>query len=160
MSNRTLRDLHLRLDGLERSNRRWKGAALIGLAMLTLGWALPAEDTVRAEAFELIDPQGNVRAELMLEDSNPELHLLDEDGVRRASLVHDAQQTGLFLQDAEGDTRVGAAHFAHGGGGYALHGPGGEGALVLYLRETGTLTHYGPDGEVVARFPERGEAGR
>jgi hypothetical protein len=147
-------DLYHRLDRLERSNRRWKGAVLTGLMLLTIGWALPAEDTVRAEAFELIDGQGRVRALLALEDSNPELHLLDEDGVRRASLVHDAQQTGLFLQDPEGDTRVGAAYFAHGGSGYALHGPGGEGAFVLYLKDTGTLTHYGPGGDVLARFPQ------
>lgn len=53
-----------------------------------------------------------------------------------------------------GDTRVGAAQFAHGGGGYALHGPGGRGAAVLYLKDEGSLTMYDADGAVAARFSE------
>lgn len=54
-----------------------------------------------------------------------------------------------------GDTRLGAAQFAHGGGGYALHGPGGRGAAVLYLSGDGSLTIYDAEGGVTARFPER-----
>jgi hypothetical protein len=91
-----------------------------------------AVDEVRAERIQLVDAEGRVRIDLR----------------------HDAEETGLFILDEAGDTRVGAAQFAHGGGGYALHGPGGRGAAVLYLRGEGSLTMYEADGAVAARFPE------
>ena len=53
----------------------------------------------------------------------------------------------------DGTTRVGVAQFAHGGGGFALHGPEAKGAAVLYLQGDGSLTFYGPDGDVQARYP-------
>lgn len=82
------------------------------------------------------------------------VRIVDDQGRVRMDLRHDDEETGLFIMDAEGDTRLGAAQFAHGGGGYALHGPGGRGAAVLYLRGEGSLTMYDADGGVSARFPE------
>jgi hypothetical protein len=82
--------------------------------------------------------------------------IVDDDDQVRIDLRHDAEETGLFILDDDGDTRLGAAQFAHGGGGYALHGPGGRGAAVLYLRGEGSLTMYEPDGTVAARFPDAG----
>lgn len=35
-----------------------------------------------------------------------------------------------------------------------IHGPGGRGAAVLYLRGAGSVTMYDEDGQVSARFPE------
>lgn len=52
-----------------------------------------------------------------------------------------------------GDTRIGVAQFAHGGGGFALHGPEAKGAAVLYLKERGTLTFYGDEGGVTRQAP-------
>ena len=84
------------------------------------------------------------------------LQVVDGDGRVRIDLRHDAEETGLFILDEAGDTRLGAAQFAHGGGGYALHGPQGRGAAVLYLKDDGSLTLYDQDGDVTARFPEVG----
>lgn len=81
------------------------------------------------------------------------IRLVDDEGRVRMDLRHDSEETGLFIMDEAGDVRLGAAQFAHGGGGYALHGPGGSGAAVLYLKGEGSLTMYEPDGEVAARFP-------
>lgn len=99
------------------------------------GEAVPVVDLVRARGFELVDRDGRVRAELR----------------------HDAEETGLFVMDETGTTRLGAAQFAHGGGGFALHGPESRGAAVLYLKGDGTLTFFDAGGEIRARFPS-GEA--
>jgi hypothetical protein len=47
---------------------------------------------------------------------------------------------------------VGGTLFAHGGGGFALHGPEAKGAAVLYLKGDGNLTFFGAEGEVQARY--------
>ena len=39
------------------------------------------------------------------------------------------------------------------GRGFALHGPDAKGAAVLCLAEEGSLTFYGDEGQVNARFP-------
>jgi hypothetical protein len=57
------------------------------------------------------------------------------------------------LSIASLESRVVAAQFAHGRGGFALHGPESKGAAVLYLKEEGSLTFHGSDGEVTARLP-------
>jgi hypothetical protein len=66
---------------------------------------------------------------------------------RKVQLVDDQGR------DDAGDTRLGAAQFAHGGGGYALHGPKMKGAAVLYLAGEGSLSMYDPEGIRTARFP-------
>ena len=58
--------------------------------------------------------------------------------------------------DETGGTRLGAAQFAHGGGGYALHGPEMKGAAVLYLKGEGSLSMYDAEGELTDRFPGSG----
>jgi hypothetical protein len=68
-------------------------------------------------------------------------------------LTHDSSGTRLYVHDDAGDVRVGVAQFAHGGGGFALHGPQGRGAAVLYLKGDGSLTFYDVAGAVTARFP-------
>jgi hypothetical protein len=82
-----------------------------------------------------------------------QVHIVDESGRVRIELRHDSMETGVFLRDGAGDIRVGAAQFAHGGGGFALHGPEMKGAAVLYLKGDGSLTFIDEAGEVVARIP-------
>lgn len=126
--------LEHRVRRLERANRVLTAA----LAVLALGALVAARrpqqvvDEVRARRIQLVDADDRVRIDLR----------------------HDEEETGLFILDDAGDTRLGAAQFAHGGGGYALHGSGGRGAAVLYLKGDGSLTMYDPDGAVTARFPE------
>ncbi len=81
------------------------------------------------------------------------VEIVDADGVVRLELVHNVDETGLFIRDSAGVVRLGAAQFAHGGGGFALHGPNARGAAVLYLKGTGNLTFYDSTGAPVARFP-------
>jgi len=82
---------------------------------------------------------------------------LDESGQDRLSLNHDAGGTALFIRDEGGVIRLGAAHFAHGGGGFALHGPDSRGAAVLYYDESGSLSFFDPEGNITLRLPEESD---
>ena len=126
--------LERRLRRLERNNRILTAVLGLVVAAATIAAATPEQvpDQLRARRIQLVDADDRVRIDLR----------------------HDDEETGLFIMDDEGDTRLGAAQFAHGGGGYALHGPGGRGAAVLYLRGEGSLTMYEDDGTITAHCPE------
>lgn len=96
---------------------------------------------------------GATRSQEAREIEATRIRLVDAEGRVRIDLRHDDSETGMFILDDDGDTRLGAAQFSHGGGGYALHGPGGRGAAVLYLRGDGSLTFYDDKGGVTARVP-------
>lgn len=68
----------------------------------------------------------------------------------RVHIRRDSSETGVFLLDEDGATRVGAAQIAHGGCGFALHGPDMKGAAVLHFRGHGRLTFYDSSGAVGA----------
>jgi len=122
-----------------------------------LAWLLLAPrtpGTLRAEAFELVD-DGRVVAVLESRDGNPRLAFRDSDGVERVQLFHDEETTGLYLADERGTTRVGVAQFAHGGGGVALHGEDSRGALVMYFKESGSLSFFGQNGDVLREISAR-----
>jgi len=136
MARETRNDLEARVRRLERVNRLLIGA----LALVAVVPLLAARRTT--QAADLIQAR--------------RIQVVDEDGGVRIDLRHDEAETGMFVLDAAGDTRLGAAQFAHGGGGYALHGPGARGAAVLYLSGAGSLTFYDADGGVTARYPEAG----
>ena len=130
--------------GLTRRIRRLErvravlGGTVVLLAGLLLIAARPddhTQDTLRVRRLQLTDHTGRVRMDLR----------------------HDSTDTGLFILDDAGDTRIGVAQFAHGGGGVALHGPGAKGAVVLYLKESGSLSVYDASGVVIARFPDETE---
>lgn len=129
--------LEARVRKLEKSKRRLV-ITCFGLAALTLVGLLqrstPVAEVLRARRFQVVDDSGLVRIELR----------------------HDSTETGLFMRDAAGDTRLGAAQFAHGGGGFALHGPEAKGAAVLYLKGAGSLAFYDSSGTVTMRVPAAG----
>ena len=153
-------DLEARIHTLEMRSRLTLGALLVTMSLALLGAAPPAdlEDaTVRASRFELVDAQGRVRGELSLRQGAPVFSLLDESGHDRLSLNHDSGGTALFIRDQDDVVRVGVAQFAHGGGGFALHGPGSKGAVVLYYDESGSLSFYDPDGSRTLRLPEESD---
>lgn len=157
------RSIDARLFVLERRSRVLVSAltALIATLVLTAFAARaqspasdPVPEVVRARRVQLVDAEGRVRAEPGIDaEGAAGLFVLDAAGRTRATVVHDDSQSGLFLLDAEGTVRVGAAQDAHGGGGFALHGPEAKGAAVLYLKDEGSLTFYAPDGAVLERIP-------
>lgn len=160
-SGAAIADLARRLRRVERVNRGLAvalGAALVaGAVGLRAPSAPPTEITARR--IRMIDANDRVRAELGIDaDGSAGLFVKDPEGVLRAAVVHDAAQTGLLVMDARGVVRLGAAQFAHGGGGFALHGEESRGAAVLYLKDrAGSMTFYDPDGGVIERAP-RGAA--
>lgn len=67
----------------------------------------PVQETVRARLFELVDEEGNVRAELGIEpDGFPGLNLIDKDGVGRIGLTLIGGSPGLLLLDGNGMPRT------------------------------------------------------
>lgn len=127
------RPLETRVQRLEVQNRVLMGLAIVLSVTFLLGYTTrQAADVVQAHRIQIVDDSGRVRMDLR----------------------HDSTETGLFILDGTGTTRVGAAQFAHGGGGFALHGPEAKGAAVLYLRGRGSLTFYDERGEVVGRVPD------
>lgn len=153
-----LRQIERRLAAVERRNRLLAATlalALLGAVLLAaVPGTEPPKPVARAERFQLVDGAGAVRGELRVEDGSPVFALLDEAGVERLSLSHQPDATAFTIWDSSGVIRVGAAQFSHGGGGFALHGPQSKGAAVLYLKGTGSLSFYGPEGEVTLRLPE------
>ena len=148
--------IETRLRALERKNRILMALVVALLAPSALAsWSRRDDDVVQARAFEMVDAEGNVRAELGIDaDGSAGLFLKDVEGRLRACAIHDSTQTGFFALDDAGQIRVGAAQFAHGGGGFALHGPQGKGSAVLYLKGQGSLTFYGADGAVKNKLAE------
>ncbi|HKJ02457.1 MAG TPA: hypothetical protein VJ997_08380 [Longimicrobiales bacterium] len=143
------------LEGRVRRLERVNGVLVAALVVLggALGWRRVTAEVVRADRIEVVDAQGRARIVLAAGEAGPTVEVRDAAGVARATLGDDAEGTALYLRDGDGTTRVGVAQFAHGGGGFALHGPEAKGAAVLYLKGDGSLTFYGANGEVQARYP-------
>lgn len=121
---------------------------VLALSMAVVFREVRAPRVLQAERVELIDAGGTVRAELILRDGQPGLYLKDVHGVDRVSVFHDSSASGMMVADSSGTTRVGAVQFAHGGGGFALHGPASRGAAVLYLKGAGSLRFFDSAGTV------------
>jgi len=123
-----------RVRRLEQSNRRLMAGLFLGFCLSLVAFASRQGDApalIQAQQFQLVDDTGHVWIDLK----------------------HDSAETAIFLFDDRGTVRVGVAQFAHGGGGFALHGPEGRGAAVLYLKDQGSLTLYDSTGQATARFP-------
>ena len=136
-----------RITRLEKQNRFLQILLGLGLMLALLAAANPP-GVIQATAFELLDTQGVVRAELAIREGAVALYVKDESGRDRLTAGHSADGTGLFLYDEAGTNRIGVAQFAHGGGGVALHGPESKGAAVLYLKEQGALRFFDINGKV------------
>lgn len=139
--------LATRIERLEKHNRRLI-ALVAGLIFFGLLGAAARPDVEAARAFRLIDASGNVRAELAERDGAVGLFVFDTQGGERLRAIHDEDSTGLYIADDAGTTRLGAVQFAHGGGGFALHGADSKGAAVLYLKERGSLRFLDEAGNV------------
>lgn len=138
-----------RLAKLERTNRLL-AALLVVLVVLVATVAATNEKigVVRGSTFHLVDDAGEVRAEIGLRDGSVGLFLSDENGKERLRVSHDDESSAIYIKDETGTTRIGVAQFAHGGGGFALHGPQSKGAAVLYLKGKGSLRFFDDAGNV------------
>lgn len=136
-----------RIARLERTNRIL--ISVFGVSLLLFLMAAASEPTtVRATAFQLLDKDGAVRAELVTRNGSPGLYLKDKSGLDRVAVFDEPDGSGVYVMDTEGVTRIGLAQFAHGGGGLALHGRQSEGAAVLYLKQAGSLRFFDKNGQV------------
>ena len=145
--------LQERVERLERRNRVLAAAVGACVTLLLLAAAGPVT-TIEAQGLRLLDDDGRVLVELGRRDDAAGLYILDGNGVPRVTLRHAPDESGLLLSDEQGVTRVGAVQFAHGGGGFALHGAGSRGAAVLYYRNGGSLAFYDEDGALRQRVPD------
>lgn len=149
-------ELRHRISALEKRVRLLVVALLVTMGVICINLAYPffsGNPGVVASAYVLTDSAGVARGEWTVRAGSPTLVLLDSAGRERVLLLHDGDHSALFLKDARGDTRVGVAQFAHGGGGFALHGEKRKGAAVLYYKESGTLSFFDTSGSVTQRVP-------
>ncbi len=92
-----------RIARLERHNSRFRLAMTFAIGSIFLGLLIgatfPAQKTIEAQGFVLVDQSGKHRAELgMLPDgSGVRLALLDEKGVSRLQLNTNNQDAGISL---------------------------------------------------------------
>lgn len=150
----------MRTDNLEHRVRRLErinlglAAALCGAGVILLSAAVRPADVVTATRFVLIGEDGVTRAELRSTPGETGLFILDGEGTDRASLLYNEEETAMYLRDAAGDIRVGAAQYAHGGGGFAIHGEDTKGATVLYMKDLrGSLRLYDAEGNLTYQVP-------
>ncbi|MGA9572655.1 MAG: hypothetical protein WBS20_01775 [Lysobacterales bacterium] len=139
-----------------RRTERWLIVLGIALIVVVAGFSYllyrPA-DTLRTSSLEVVDAQGNIVALLGQINGRTGLFLMDEKSTPRVSVFHADDMDGLYVDDDQGDTRVGVAQFSHGGGGFALHGPGSRGAAVLYYKNAGSLRFFDTDGNIIEEIP-------
>lgn len=136
---------------LRRAEQRVTTLAIaLALAVAAIAWLFyrPA-GPLRATSLEMVDSKGNTVALLGSMGGRTGLFLVDKKSVPRVSLFHADDADGMYIDDGEGVTRIGVAQFTHGGGGVALHGPGSQGAAVLYYKTAGSLRFFDAEGNVV-----------
>jgi hypothetical protein len=102
-------EIQLRLDRLERSNRRLKttiSACFLGAAaMILMGATSTAPKVIDAEKIILHDSAGNERGQLFASDNAWGLVLFNKNGTRATSLVVSAGLNGVLLCDQNGNVR-------------------------------------------------------
>lgn len=151
-------EMGIRMWRLERSNWVLVSLFILLVAFWAIGMGTRPErnaETIQATAFQLVNSEGEIIAELTQKDGGPGLFLKDPEGKDRVGVLLTDEQGGFFVYDKAGDSRLGAALFSHGGAGFALHGPNMKGAAVLYYKSDGTLTFYGAEGDIVLRLPSK-----
>ncbi len=133
------------------------GALLAALSLAAC--TTSTSDTLTVRQLDLVDDEGRPRARIGIdEEGSAGVYLIDDQGRNRAALIHDDTQTALYLFDDEQTIRVGVAQFAHGGGGFALHGPQSKGATVVYMNNAkGSLAFYDEGGNLLHRLQPQPE---
>ena len=123
-----------RLRRLERGRRRER--ALFGVLVLLVAvgaWAGPqVVEKVQARAFELVDADGAVRAQLYFDKSgDPRLEILDDRDVPRIRFGMFGEVVASFLADRKGDNRIAQTVDSNSDASVFLTMPGGKPAAQL-----------------------------
>ncbi|UCG12759.1 MAG: hypothetical protein JSU72_20165 [Deltaproteobacteria bacterium] len=101
-----------RLEKVERENRRIKlvGVVVVMLMATLLLTGLSVEDPViGAEAFTLVDGQGEMRAVFAMVNDEPTLALFDSEGKVRAGIMVAENSPRLILYAEDGKTPIWSA---------------------------------------------------
>jgi hypothetical protein len=101
-----------RLEKVERENRRIKLAGIVVLTLIAtiLLTGLSVDDPViGAEAFTLVDGQGEMRAVFAMVNNEPTLALFDTEGKVRAGIMVAQNSPRLILYAEDGKTPIWSA---------------------------------------------------
>lgn len=92
------------LRKLERSNKLlgFAVAGLLGLALLGLGSAQQAAETLRVSSLEIVDDNGKVRCSIKPEGYGAALILYGSDGRQRLAVRADHRTAAILFQDEHG----------------------------------------------------------
>ena len=113
------------------------GATAINLTLATLAWTGPGTldradpPVLRAQAFELVDSDGNVRLQLHLsDDGSGNLRIRDGSGKVRIKLGTTTEgSSGLLLMDQTVEPTV-SLYAGTSGSGVTLQGPQGKRRII------------------------------
>ena len=144
-----------RIQTLEGQIRVFIGiiVTLILIVLFITVFDLNGSAVVTCQQINIIDAEGKEVAMIGIDkDGSWGLFIYDKSGKLRLATIHDTTQTALYLLDSTEAIRVGAAQYAHGGGGFALHGEQAKGSTVLYHKDSGSLTFYGENGAVLEKI--------
>jgi hypothetical protein len=149
----------LRLERLERAQRRWRrvaAGAVVGLAAVALMGQKPLPRIVEAERFILRDAAGRVRAELAVDaEQSVALRFRDPDNMPRVSIGTENGASVLVLNEQGGKVRAGLVTLPHGAPALTLYDPNGKNRAELALTREGSpaLTILDRDGFLAWKTP-------
>jgi hypothetical protein len=102
-------DIEVRLNRLERSNRRLKagllGLGIVAAIVVVLGAAAPIPRVVEATKFVMRDDSGKERAELSMDGPSAIFKVLNPNGTEAAMLASGNTGNGTWLLDSSGNVR-------------------------------------------------------
>ncbi len=106
--------------------------------------AVPVQEVVKAQRFELVDAEGKARAVLALKDGDPGLVLLDKDGRPRAWLDGGNSVSGPGLRLYDGTSFFARSELTLRGGEpfLLLYGKDERGCAALSLDVVGVLSGF------------------
>ena len=156
--------LEERVQRLEQHNRHLRTGLLIVTALLA-GWVcLAATDrlanTVRAERFEVVAPDGKVHAVLGLEpDGSPSLRLLDKSGEERVGLAFTDEGREITYVRGRRVTLAGSPglRMSHARGTWAFLGIDNPGGATLRFGRRAPASPPANDEGTVRKWLKQGE---
>jgi len=144
MSELTLQE---RVESVERHNKRLKVGMLAVLAavggLLFVGATEPVAKVVRAQKFEVVDSEGNVRVGVTTAGGSAGLYVKDKDGKLRLRMgagmgLTDAGQPSLSMRDKDGNLRVALSVEDDGRPMLGLSNKDGRPRVLLWVDEDGS----------------------